>query len=179
MLLRVFLTFVMLGFFSFGGGYTFLPLMEQELVEKLHWLDRGEFLLSLTAGQISPGPIAVAGSFAGFLIGYNQHHTFLSGLLYSTVAWIGTNVATIICMSFIMRIYDKIAHHPAIEYTLQFVMPVVIGLIFYLGVKMGVIGVKSFIQLLIATSAFILAFTKKLDYAFIIIGGGVIGYLFL
>jgi chromate transporter len=169
----------MLGFFSFGGGYSFLPLMQTELVEKQHWLTRDQFILSLTAGQISPGPVAVAGSFAGFIIGYNIHHTYIGGITYAFLAWVGTNTATILCMGIIMKVYKWFASHPVIPYILEFLMPVVIGLIFYLTVKMGSGEFSTLTQVIIAVLSFALALSKKIDYALIIIGGGILGYFLL
>ena len=178
-MLEVFLKFVILGFCSFGGGYVFLPLMETELVEKLGWLNHDQFIIALTAGQVSPGPIAVAGSFAGFLVGYNFYGNFPAAILCSFLAWMGTNTSTIVCMPLIMKVYHKLAKSPATCYIRHYLMPSVIGLIFYLALKMGVGSLVSVPQIIIAVVAFILAYTKKIDYAFIIIGGGIVGYLFL
>lgn len=178
-MLKIFLTFVTLGFVSFGGGYVFLPLMETELVDKLGWMTSDQFIIALTAGQISPGPVAVAGSFAGFIVGYNKFGTMPAAFLCAFLAWAGTNVSTLVCMGLIMRVYHKIAASPITCYVRQFVMPVVIGLIFYLGVKLGLSSIITPTQAVIAVAAFILAWTKKLDYAFIIIGGGLIGYFFM
>ena len=178
-MLDIFFKFVVMGFCSFGGGYVFLPLMETELVEKLGWLNHEQFIIALTAGQISPGPVAVAGSFAGFLVGYNFYGNFPAAILCSFLAWLGTNVATLVCMPLIMKVYHTLAKSPATCYIRHFVMPSVIGLIFYLALKMGVTSVISPPQAVIAIVAFILASTKKIDYAFIIIGGGLIGYFFM
>lgn len=173
------LKFIILGFLSFGGGYTFMSLMEGELVSKTGWLTNDELVLALTAGQITPGPVAVAGSFAGFLIGYKISNNLWQGLLYAFIAWIATNVATVTCMSVIMRFYRKIAGHPAAEFIMKLVMPAVIGLIFYLALKIGLKGMISYPQIGIAAVAFILARYSKIDYVFIIISGGIIGYFFL
>jgi chromate transporter len=183
----LFLTFVVLGFFSFGGGYAFLPLMQDELVIRQQLLTREQFVLALTAGQISPGPVAVAGSFAGFLIGYDIYGTFLAGIAIGFIAWVGTNVATVISMGLLMRVFDRISDHPAIARILEFVFPVVTGLILYLAFDMGRLIVENiragllmtFPQVLIIAISFVLAYTRKVDYAFIIIGAGVIGYFFL
>jgi chromate transporter len=187
MILRVFLTFVMLGFFSFGGGYAFLPLMQTELVLRQQLLTRNQFVLAITAGQISPGPVAVAGSFAGFLIGYDLYGTFLAGVSFGFIAWVGTNLATIVSMGIVMRVYHRICDHPAVTRILDLVLPVVIGLILYLAADMGAqiqVNIREGLvepvpQVVIAIIAFILAYTKKVDYAFIIIGAGLIGYFFL
>lgn len=178
-MIRFFLCFLMLGFFSFGGGYALLPLMENELVERLKWISPDQFLLALTAGQITPGPVAVAGTFAGFMIGFNFHHSILYACIYATLAWIATNLPTVVCMELIMRGYKKVIDHPVIPFIMQLVMPVVIGLIFCLAIKIGIIGMVSLPQCAIAMVAFILASTRKIDYAFIIISGGIIGYFFL
>lgn len=179
MILKIFLRFVLLGFYSFGGGYVFLPIMENELVEKLGWISKDQFVIALTAGQISPGPVAVAGSFAGFMAGYNYFKSVPMAILCSFMAWAGTNVATIVCMGTIMKIYKKIEGSPVTCYIRHFVMPVVVGLIFYLAVKMGVSYMVTWHQVVIAIVAFILAYNRKIDYAFIVIGGGLIGYFFL
>jgi len=43
-LLKLFLVFLRIGFFAIGGAYSFLPLMEKELVQNYQWLDKPEFL---------------------------------------------------------------------------------------------------------------------------------------
>ncbi|MCD4782279.1 MAG: chromate transporter [Candidatus Eremiobacteraeota bacterium] len=179
MVLKIFLRFVLLGFYSFGGGYVFLPLMESELVEKLGWITKEQFVIALTAGQISPGPVAVAGSFAGFLAGYNYFKSVPMAILCSFMAWAGTNVATIVCMGAIMKMYKKIEGSPFTGYIRHFIMPVVVGLILYLAVKMGISYMISWPQIVIAVVAFAIAYSRKIDFAFIIIGGGLIGYFFL
>jgi len=176
-LFYVFKKFLLFGFFSFGGGYTMLTLMQEELVIKLRWLTDREFLLALTAGQISPGPVAVAGGFAGFLLGYNSFHTFWWGFLFAFVAWIATSISTIICMSLIMKYYDKIQNHQSIEIIQKLLIPAVIGLIFTLGARILQSTPLSYKGLIIFILSFILARSEKVDYAFIIIGGMAVGFL--
>ena len=43
-MLTLFLTFLKIGAFTFGGGYAMIALLENEFVEKKGWLDRDEFL---------------------------------------------------------------------------------------------------------------------------------------
>jgi chromate transporter len=178
-MIQLFLKFVMMGFFSFGGGYAFLSIMEHELVDKTHWLTYDELILALTAGQATPGPVAVAGSFAAFLIGYKINHSLAQGFLYAFMAWVGTNVASILGMGLMMRCYKNIAGHPAVAFTMGIVMPCVIGLIFYLSLKIGGEGLASPPQLLIGLAAFALALFTRVDYVFMILLGGAAGYFFL
>ena len=41
---KLFLAFSKISMFAFGGAYSFLPLMEAELVQNHQWLDESEFL---------------------------------------------------------------------------------------------------------------------------------------
>lgn len=55
------------GGITFGGGYAIVALLEEELVEKRHWLTSEELLNILTVGESTPGPIAVnTATFVGY-----------------------------------------------------------------------------------------------------------------
>lgn len=56
---RLFLTFMKIGAFTFGGGWAMISLMEREIVDKNHWIDREEFLDLLAISQSLPGILAV------------------------------------------------------------------------------------------------------------------------
>ena len=47
-LLKLFLSFFRIGMFAIGGAYSFLPLIEREVVDKYHWLTKSEFLVYLS-----------------------------------------------------------------------------------------------------------------------------------
>ena len=53
-LTTIFVSFLKIGMFTFGGGYAMLPLIERELITKRKWIDQKEFLDLLTLAQ-SPG----------------------------------------------------------------------------------------------------------------------------
>lgn len=58
-ILQLFLTFFKIGLFTFGGGWAMISIIEKEIVDKHHWLDRGEFLDLLAIAQAVPGILAV------------------------------------------------------------------------------------------------------------------------
>ena len=68
-LLSLFLSMVKIGFFTFGGGYAMIGLMEGEFVARRKWLTDEEYLDMVAIAESTPGPIAVNCST---YIGYKQ-----------------------------------------------------------------------------------------------------------
>ena len=64
--LQLFLSFLQVGMFSFGGGYAALPLIQGQVVKVHSWLSMSEFTDLITISQMTPGPIAVnSATFVG------------------------------------------------------------------------------------------------------------------
>lgn len=57
--LKLFLTFLKIGAFTFGGGWAMISIIEKEIVDKHKWLPREEFLDQLAVAQSLPGILAV------------------------------------------------------------------------------------------------------------------------
>jgi chromate transporter len=65
--LEVFLVFLKMGCFAFGGGYAMVPLVERELIKKRGWTNLDEVIEWYTIAQITPGIIAVnLSTFVGY-----------------------------------------------------------------------------------------------------------------
>lgn len=65
--LSLFLTFLKIGAFTFGGGYAMIALLEHELIEKKGWIGHDEFLDMAAIAESTPGPVAVnAATYVGF-----------------------------------------------------------------------------------------------------------------
>lgn len=58
-LITLFLTFCKIGAFTFGGGWAMISIIEREVVDRHHWLERDEFLDLLAVAQSIPGILAV------------------------------------------------------------------------------------------------------------------------
>lgn len=59
LLWQLFLSFVKIGAFTFGGGWAMISIIEREIVDKHHWIERDEFLDLLALAQSLPGILAV------------------------------------------------------------------------------------------------------------------------
>ncbi len=58
-LFELFVVFLKIGAFTFGGGYAMVPLIQRDLCEKKNWIENEKFLDMLAVAQSLPGPIAV------------------------------------------------------------------------------------------------------------------------
>ena len=68
--LDLFLTFMKVGAFTFGGGYAMIPLIQREVCENKHWMDESEVLDIVAISESTPGPIAInAATFVGYKTG--------------------------------------------------------------------------------------------------------------
>lgn len=57
--LELFTTFFKIGAFTFGGGWAMISIIEREIVDKHHWIEKDEFLDLLAIAQSLPGILAV------------------------------------------------------------------------------------------------------------------------
>ena len=66
-LIELALSFARVGIGAFGGGFSVLPLIENELVKRMGWITAEEFDSIFALSLVSPGPIAVnTATFIGF-----------------------------------------------------------------------------------------------------------------
>lgn len=69
-LLPLFLTFLKIGAFTFGGGAAMIPLIQREAVERRGWITDDDLAEMTAIAESTPGPIAVnAATFTGYRVG--------------------------------------------------------------------------------------------------------------
>ena len=67
--LVLFLTFLKVGAFTFGGGYAMIPIIQKEVVEKRKWASNADILDILAISESTPGPISInAATYIGFRV---------------------------------------------------------------------------------------------------------------
>jgi chromate transporter len=66
--------------FTFGSGLAIVPFLHQGLVHDHHWLTEQQFVDAVAMGLISPGPVVIMATFAGYLVGG------IAGALLATAA---------------------------------------------------------------------------------------------
>ena len=56
---ELFKTFFQIGFFTIGGGYAMIPLIEQKVVDEKHWVDHDELLDLIAVAQSCPDDLVI------------------------------------------------------------------------------------------------------------------------
>ena len=128
MIASLFLAFLNIGAFAFGGGYAILHLLEKSLVEQRGWLTPTEFLDILPISQMTPGPIGInAATFTGAKVGG------FWGALVSTGAVVAVSVIIMLVLSHFFYKYQDLK---PVKRILWAIRPVAIAMIIAAGISL-------------------------------------------
>ena len=120
--IQLFLTYLKIGLFGFGGGYAMLSLIQSEVVEKHAWLTSREFTDIVAVSQMTPGPIGIN---SATYIGY----TVTGNIFGSAIATFAVCLPSFILVLLVARAYTKFRENQYIEGAFSVLRPVVVGLI--------------------------------------------------
>lgn len=118
--LELFITFLTIGAFTFGGGYAMLPLIQNAVLEH-GWLTESEIVNFIAVSESTPGPFAInIATYVGMETG---------GLLGATCATLGVVVPSFVIILIVARIYKKFQESKIVKGCMTGLRPTVIGLI--------------------------------------------------
>lgn len=119
--LQLFLSFLQIGAFSFGGGYAAMPLIQNQVVQLHSWLSQSEFTDLITISQMTPGPIAInSATFVG---------TRIAGIPGALAATAGCVLPSCILVTLLAKIYLKYRNLSLLQGVLKSLRPAVIAMI--------------------------------------------------
>ena len=121
MLFTVFVSFLRIGAFTFGGGYAMIPLIEREVIDRRGWVARQEFLDLLTLAQSVPGPISLN---TAVFVGYRMR-----GLRGALAALAGTILPSFLIILLIALFFADIRQNPVVDAAFKGMRPAVVALI--------------------------------------------------
>lgn len=127
--LKLFLTFLKLGLFSFGGGPAMLMLIREEIVTKKGWMSDDELTKMVGLSESTPGPIAI--NLATYL-GYRKHGFF--GALCATL---GVMVPTFLIMFIISMFFRNLMQYQPVQFAFMGVKVAVVFLILRVAISLA------------------------------------------
>ena len=125
--LQLFLTFLEIGAFSFGGGYGMISIVREKVLSH-GWLTEDEILNIIAVSESTPGPIAI--NMATF-VGSTQ-----GGVLGSILATLGVVLPAFCIILMISAILRNFLKYKGVQAFLGGVRPAVVGLILATSINM-------------------------------------------
>ena len=118
--LTLFLTFLKIGAFTFGGGYAMLPLIREEVAAH-GWLTEQALIDFVAVSESTPGPFAInIATFVGSRVG---------GVLGSVCATGGVVLPSFVVILIVAKVYDKFRSSKLVRGCMAGLKPAVVGLI--------------------------------------------------
>ena len=106
--LQLFLIFLKIGAFTFGGGYAMIPIIEYELTEKRKLVSKEEVSDIVAIAESTPGPIAInSATFVGFRS---------AGVLGAACATVGVVVPSFVLISLIAFFLPRVMDYRVVQY---------------------------------------------------------------
>lgn len=105
-LLDLFLTFMRIGVFTFGGGYAMISMIEDICVEKKQWITHDEMMNITVIAESTPGPIAIN---CATYVGYKQ-----AGFLGSVVATLAMVIPSFVIIYLVSTVFDRFLLIPVV-----------------------------------------------------------------
>ena len=165
---KLFLAFLRVGLFAIGGAYSFLPLIEKEVVQRYHWLTREEFLDVQGITQVFPGAISIKyATYTGYKIG---------GIWGVLSANLGNILAPTLLVIFASAFYTKYKNAPVFKGTFEAIRFCVFAMI--IAVAFQAVDMRNLMQfrsILIVVLSFVMFIFAKIHPALIIILAGILG----
>ena len=125
--LQLFLSFLQIGLFSFGGGYAAMPLIQDQVVTAHGWLSMPEFTDLITISQMTPGPIAInSATFVGMKI---------AGVPGAIAATVGCVFPSCVIVTLLARLYLKYRDMSLLQGILGSLRPAVVAMVAAAGIS--------------------------------------------
>jgi chromate transporter len=158
------LAMVRVSLLSFGGGFTSVPLMYQEIVEHLNLMPSFDFTYGIALGQITPGPLTIFAAFVGYLT---------QGLFGAVIATIFVFLPSFLLVIGFAGTYDKLSRNTRVTPILNAVYLSFVGLIAGSGVRLIIQHPMDWKQALVCAGLFTALYRKLQPLFAVVLGIGI------
>src|SRR5215510_11122634 len=162
--------FLRLGLVGFGGPVALVGQMERELVGDKKWLTKDEMREGIAVCQSLPGPLAIQ---VGIWISYIRGGFW--GAWAGGWAFILPNFIIVVTLA---ALYVRFEGLPAVAHIFYGVSPAVIALILHSCYRLTKLGMKDWLEWVLAAAAFVITVAVRAEVALVFIGCGIVGVLY-
>ena len=124
---KLFIEFLKVGLFSFGGAYGAIPLIRDTVLSN-NWMNDDSLAYMIAVSESTPGPIMV--NLATF-VGNSQ-----AGILGAVIATTAVALPSFLIIILILLILNKLLKNPYVQAALRGIKPCIIGIILATGAFM-------------------------------------------
>jgi chromate transporter len=165
---KIWLSFLKVGALLYGSGYVLFAFLDAELVAK-GLLTRQELMDAVAVGQFTPGPVLSTATFVGWQ---------LNGFWGAVAATVGIFIPSFVFVAILNPLIPKLRKSKAMSAFLDAINVAAVAVILAVAVEMSRDTLTDWRTVVIAVISFIVVFKfKKLNSAFIVIGGAILGFL--
>ena len=119
-MIKLFLAFLKIGAFTFGGGYAMIAMIQAE-AERQDWLTQEELVDFVALSESTPGPLAInMATFVGMKTG---------GVFGAIIATLGIVLPSFIIILIIAKFFEKYKKSKAVGGIMSGLKPAVVGMI--------------------------------------------------
>ncbi len=167
---ELFWTFFKIGAFTIGGGYAMIPLMEQEIVDKRKWLNKEEFMDTMSLAQSMPGVFAVN---MATNVGFRTR-----GFAGAFTAIMGNVLMPILLILVLAIFFRQFSDNPIVESIFKGIRPAVVALIAAPVFNMAKTAKISWSNFWIPVAATLLIWLLGVSPVIIILVAGLSGFVY-
>jgi chromate transporter len=160
--------FLKVGAVLYGGGYVLVAFLQGGLVQQYHWLTQPQLLDAIAVGQFTPGPLLSTATFIGYL---------LAGAPGAAVATAAIFLPSFVYVAALNPLIPRLKRSPWMADFLAAVNVSSVALMAAVTVKLAQTVLTGWQSVLIALLALAVSVRWKVSSTWLILGGGVLGWL--
>jgi chromate transporter len=162
------LFFLKIGSVLYGSGYVLIAFLEGGLVNDYGWLTRAQLLDAVAAGQFTPGPVLTTATFIGYV---------LMGWPGAGVSTLGIFLPSFVFVAILNPIIPRLRKSPLSAAFLDAVNAAALGLMAAVLIELAGSTLVSWQAGVVAVAAAVAVFFLKINSAYLVIGGAILGWL--